>query len=108
MHHRFAWGVPIAIAVVVAGCGGSSGPSLSAFKHGFGAVRPGHTQFGAELGAAIQTAPNHTNSELATEFQRLSTKAAREAAQLRRLDPPSKYRSQLDQITSGFGTVGAD
>jgi hypothetical protein len=106
MRIRFAWGV--AVAAALAGCGGAGGPSLSAFKTGFDDARVSATQFGADLGQAIQTAPQRTNSELATEFQQLSTRATREAAQLRRLDPPAKYRTQLSQVIAGFGTVTSD
>ena len=88
--------------------GGATGPSLSAFKAGYNAARVSATQFGADLGRAIQTAPQRTNSELATEFQQLSTRATREATQLRRLDPPAKYRTQLGQVIAGFGTVRSD
>src|SRR5215469_15385806 len=106
MRIRFAWGV--AVAAALAGCGGASAPSLSAFKAGFDAARVNATQLGADLGRAIQTAPQRTNSELATEFQQLSARAMREAAQLRSLDPPAKYRTQLSQVIAGFGTVTSD
>jgi hypothetical protein len=79
-----------------------------AFKSGFAAARPSHTQFDTDLVTAIKTAPNRTNTELATEFENLSAKAEREAAQLRRLDPPTSYRTQLGQIITGFGTVRTD
>jgi hypothetical protein len=106
MRIRIAWGV--AVAAALAGCGGASGPSLNAFKDGFAAQRTSATQFGADLGRAIGTAPQKTNAEIATEFQQLSTRATREAAQLRRLDPPSKYEAQLGHLITGFGTVRTD
>lgn len=106
MRIRLAWGV--AVAAALAGCGGASGPSLSAFKTGYLAAWPVHSQFGAELVGAIRTAPQKTNAELATEFQQLSDKASHEATQLSRLDPPDKYRTEVDQIIGGIGMVRSD
>lgn len=106
MRIRLAWGV--AVAAVLAGCGGSSGPSLSAFKSGYAALPASHAQFGAALGKAVETAPQKTNAQLATEFQQLSNRASREAARLRRLDPPARYRAQLNRVITGFGTVRTD
>ncbi|MHB8658137.1 MAG: hypothetical protein ACYC91_09310 [Solirubrobacteraceae bacterium] len=95
-------------AGLLAGCGGSSSPSLSAFKQGFAAEKAQFQQLGTQLATAIRTAPQNTDAELATQFASLSSSAVQQAARLRKLDPPSAYKSQVGQLASDFDTVAGD
>jgi hypothetical protein len=92
----------------LAGCGGSSGPSLSSFKSGFAADKAQFRKVGTDLGAAIQTASGKSDSALATEFASLSARATTQAAQLRKLQPPAKYKTAVGQLASSFDTVAND
>lgn len=96
------------LTVALAGCGGSSGPSLSAFKTGFAADKVQFRQLGADLGAALQSAAKKTDAEIAAEFGALSARGTQQAAQLRKLNPPAKFKSDLDQLAASFDTVATD
>jgi hypothetical protein len=96
------------LTVVLAGCGGSSGPSLSSFKSGFAADKAQFSKLGTDLGAAVAGAGSKSNSQLATEFGALSSRATQQAAQLRKLDPPSKYKTELASLAAGIDIVAAD
>ena len=97
------------LAIVLAGCGGgSSGPSLSAFKRGFAASKVQFRQLGADLGASLQKATTRSNSQLAAEFDKLSARARADVTGLRKLDPPAKFKPELKQFISGLDAVGRD
>ena len=96
----------VLLALALAGCGG--GPSLSAFKNGFATDKSQFTKLGSDLAAAIQSARNQTNTELASEFGALSSRAKQQAAQLRKLDLPSKFAAQVKTLAGDFDAVGAD
>jgi hypothetical protein len=97
-----------AATIALAGCGGSSGPSLSAFKTAYAAQKVSFSALGNQLGAAITGAAKKTNAELATEFGTLAHGATQQAAALRKLDAPSKYKAELDSLATSFDTVAAD
>jgi hypothetical protein len=94
--------------LALAGCGGSSAPSLSTFKSGFSADKKQFTKLGTDLAASITGANKKTDDQLATELTALATRAKQEAGQLSKLNPPSKYKSQLGDLESGFKAVSAD
>jgi hypothetical protein len=95
-------------AAAITGCGGSSGPSLSKFKSGYSADKTQLTKLGTDLGTAITNANKKTNAELATEFQSLSTGVSKEATALRKLQPPSGYKSEFNKLTTSLGAVATD
>jgi hypothetical protein len=97
----------IALAAVLAGCG-SSGPSLSAFKSGYGAEKAQFNQLGRDLQTVLQTAGKKTDVQLGSEFSGLAARASQQAVALRKLDPPGKFKSQRDQLATDFDTVAAD
>lgn len=98
-----------ALAVLAAGCGSSSsGPSLSAFKSGFATEKATFRQLGTDLVTEITAAPHKSNAQIATDFSALSTRATVQAAALRGLKPPSKYKPQLNTLATDFDTVSAD
>jgi hypothetical protein len=107
---RRTTGAAIACAAMIAlgGCGGSSGPSLSAFKTAYAARKASFSALGTQLGDAITGAAKKSNAELATEFGTLAQGATQQAAALRKLDPPSKYKAELDSLATSFDTVAAD
>lgn len=97
----------IAAAAALAGCG-NSGPSLSAFKSGYGAQKAQFSQLGRDLHSALQTARKKTDVQLGSEFTALAARAGQQAVALRKLNPPSKFKSQRDQLASDFDTFAAD
>ena len=108
MSSRHLLAGPAVVALAIAGCGGSSGPSLSSYKSGFQVQKTSFRQLGSDLGQAISTAPQRSNSQLATEFATLTQRATAQAAGLRKLNPPSKYKPQNDTLAADFDTVAAD
>jgi hypothetical protein len=98
----------VLLAISVAGCGGSSGPSLSAFKSGFVKTKPQFRQLGADLQTALTQARTKTDAELATELTGLSTRAKQEAAQLAKLDPTPKFKTELKTLSTSLSAVGDD
>jgi hypothetical protein len=98
----------ILLAVVLAGCGGSSGPSLSAFRSGFAANKKSFHSLGVDLQRAIATAQNKTDTQLATEIAALSARAKQQAGSLAKLNPPNRYKADLQKLETGFNSVAAD
>lgn len=98
----------VLLAATVAGCGGSSGPSLSAFKSGFAAQKRSFHSLGLDLQQAIATAQNKTDAQLASEIGALATRARQQAGALGRLNPPSQYRTNLRRLQAGFTAVAGD
>ena len=93
-------------AATITACG--SGPSLSDYKKGFQTDKAQFTQLGSALSTTLQQAGRSSDVVLAGQFSSLASRASQQAAQLRKLKPPSKYKSQNDQLASGFDTVAAD
>jgi hypothetical protein len=106
--HRIVISAAMVAALALAGCGGSSGPSLSAFKSGFSADKTQFRKLGTDLATAITGASKKTDAELATELGALSARAKQQAAQLSKLNPPPKYKTELANLVSAFNAVGAD
>lgn len=96
------------LTVALAACGGSSGPSLSSFKSGFAADKTQFSKLGTDLGGAVAGAGAKSNSQLAIEFGSLASRATRQAGQLRKLKPPSKYKTELARLAAGIDIVAAD
>jgi hypothetical protein len=95
-------------ALALAGCGGSSGPSPSTFKSGYSADKSQFRKLGSDLGSAITGAAKKTDDQLATELGALGTRAKQQAAQLSKLKPPSKFKTELSSLVSGLNAVAAD
>jgi hypothetical protein len=106
--HRIVSCAATVAALALAGCGGSSGPSLSTFKSGFSADKTQFRKLGTDLAAAITGASKKTDAQLATELGALSARAKQQATQLSKLDPPSKYKTELADLVSAFNAVGSD
>ncbi len=83
-------------------------PSLSAFKAGFAKDKASFTKLGNDLGVAIQKAAQTSASQLQKEFSALSARTRHEGEKLAKLDPPAKYKAQLDKLVSDFGPVATD
>ncbi len=93
-------------AAVLAGCG--SGPSLAAFKSAFKAEKARFHQLSLDLQQAIGTAGSKSNAQLASELTALSARADKQASRLARLNPPAKYKGELDKLAAGFRGIGTD
>ncbi|MGI8505595.1 MAG: hypothetical protein ACR2MK_02115 [Solirubrobacteraceae bacterium] len=96
------------LTVAIAGCGASNAPSLSAFKTGFASDKAQFRKLGLDLQREIVGAKAKTDAQLATDLGALSVRAKQQAAQLSKLDPPAKYKAELQKLVSGFNAVGAD
>jgi len=96
------------LIVALAGCGGSSAPSLSAFKAGFTSDRAQFRQLSVDLQREITGARAKTDAQLATEIGALSTRAKRQASDLGDLKPPGKYKPDVQKLISGFTGLAAD
>ncbi len=86
-------------------------PALPARAHsrsGFEVDRAQFRKLGQNLEATIGNAKNKTDAQLAAELQPLSARARRQAAQLAKLEPPAKYKRDLDQLISGFNAMAVD
>jgi hypothetical protein len=98
----------ITLALAVAGCGGSSAPSLSAFKAGFKTDKATFRQLGLDLQKAITGAQAKTDAQLATEISGLASRASAQASAIAKLNPPAKYKADAHQLAAGFRAVSAD
>ena len=96
------------LIVALAGCGGSSAPSLSAFKAAFTSDRAQFRQLSVDLQREITGARAKTDAQLATEIGALSTRAKRQASDLGDLKPPGKYKPDVQKLISGFTGLAAD
>jgi hypothetical protein len=98
------------LTVVLAGCGSSSSstPSLSSFKQSFATEKTQFSKLGNDLGTSIQKAGAKTDVQLAAEFDQLASRAKAQAAALRKLDAPAKFKSELSQLSSGLDAVATD
>ena len=94
--------------LALAGCGGSSQPSLSAFKKGFVSEKNAFRKLGLDLQQEITGAKSKTDSQLATEINALASRASQQASGLAKLNPPAKFKSQLNKLVAGFRSVSTD
>ena len=94
------------LAAPLASCG--SQPSLSAYRTGFQNQRIQAQSLGRDVVTSLLTAHNKSNSQLANEFAGLASHTNQIASNLRKLDPPSKYKSQNSQLASDFTSVAGD
>jgi hypothetical protein len=98
----------IMLTLAVAGCGGSSAPSLSNFKTGFKNDKATFRQLGLDLQKAITSAQSKTDAQLATEIGALASRASQQASAIAKLNPPAKYKADTQKLTAGFRAVAAD
>ena len=97
-----------ALALGGCGAGGSSPPSLSAFKSGFTVEKSAFRQLGLDLQKAITGAKTKTDAQLAVEISSLSTRASAQASRLAKLKPTPKYTANLAKLVAGFRSVSSD
>ena len=98
----------ITLALIVAGCGGSSAPSLSVYKTSFKQNKVTFRQLGLDLQKAITGAQAKTDAQLATEIGALATRASQQASAIAKLNPPAKYTADNQKLTAAFRSVAAD
>jgi hypothetical protein len=98
----------VLLAIGLSGCGGSSAPSLKAFKSGFAANKQSCHSLGIDLQQSIATAQNKTDTQLASEISALATRAKQQGASLGKLNAPGRYKSDLSKLSAGFNAVAAD
>jgi hypothetical protein len=114
LHKRKASVAATLLTLALAGCGGSSGatsgsgPSLSGFKTGFTIAKVQFRRLGSDLGTAVEKAGAKTDVQLAAEFDKLSARAKGQAAALRKLDPPAKFKSELSHLSTSLDSVATD
>jgi hypothetical protein len=106
-HARARIGVAALLAAgVLAACGG--GPSLATFKSAFKADKARFHQLSLDLQQAIGTAGSKSNAQLASELSALSARADKQASELASLNPPAKYKAELDKLVAGFRGIATD
>ena len=99
----------VLVGLLIAGCGGSSKPpSLSEFKSGFQADKVQFRQLGLDLQRAIVGAKGETDAQLATELSTLSTRSSDQATRLKKLNPPPKFKGELQSLVAAFNAVSVD
>jgi hypothetical protein len=109
LHKRTAPLVATLLTIALAGCGGGgSAPSLSSFKHGFAASKVQFRQLAADLRTSLEKATTRSDAQLAAEFDKLAAGARAQAARLRGLDPPAKFRPEMHQFISGLSSLAGD
>lgn len=98
----------VVLTVALAGCGGSSAPSLSAFKSAFTTDHAQFHQLSVDLQRELTGARAKTDAQLAIQIGALSTRAKHQASDLAELKPPGKYKPDVQKLISGFTGLGAD
>ncbi len=98
----------VMLTLATAGCGGSSPPSLSAFRVGFQNEKTMFRQLGLDLQKAIVGAQAKSDTQLASEIGALASRASRQATAIGKLNPPAKYATDTHNLTTGFRAVAAD
>ena len=98
----------VTLALALTGCGGSSAPSLSAFKGHFKSDKASFRQLGLDLQKAITGAQAKTDAQLASEIGALAGRASAQASRLAALRPPDKFKASLTALVTGFKAVSGD
>ncbi len=96
------------LASSLAGCGGSSAPSLSVFRTGFSTQKQSFHKLGVDLQQAIATAQTKSDAQLATEISALARRARQQASSLGRLNPPNRFKADLQMLEGGFSAISTD
>ena len=109
---RLVCAAAMVVGLTVAGCGSSKSSSTStsevAFKAGFASSQKEFRRLGTDLAKDITGAGARTDAELAKEFDRLATRAGRQANQLAALPAPAKYAKRMTSLAAGFHGLKAD
>ena len=105
MAGRRVLGAGLIVGVALSACG-SSGSSTSDFKKKFQAEKRQFQQLGRDIQSAGRNSKN--DAQLAGAFASLASRTNQQATRLRNLNPPSKYKSQTNQLATDFDTVAAD
>ena len=101
----------LAAGIAVAGCGSSGKSSTTSqvsFKSGFATSQQDFRALGTDIAKDITGAGKKTDAAIATEFQKLATRANQQADQLAALHAPARYKKQVASLISGFHAVKAD
>jgi hypothetical protein len=96
------------IALTLAACGGSSGPSQSSFRSAFAANKTALTALGNDVGSDVTHARGQTDLSLASQFSALATRATAEVATLRALKAPDKFKAPLGTLADGVAKAADD
>ena len=100
--------VAFGLALTVAACGGSSGPSESSFKTAYAASKTQLTALGNDVGNDVNNAKGQTDASLAAQFTALSTRATAEVAALKALKTPAKYQAPLTTLEDALASTAGD
>jgi hypothetical protein len=99
----------VAVAVAIAGCGGSSSSDQTAkFKKSYAAVSNHLRQTSQAIGSAIQQAPGQTDAQLATTFHGLASRWQSQVSELETLHPPSNLQTVFNTLTSAATRTESD
>src|SRR3954470_6222461 len=92
--------------VAAAGCGG--GDDSKDFRSDYNKIVREYSTLPTDIGAAIRGASASSDAALARQFKRLSDRLSREAAKMRKLDPPDGARDEFDAFVAGLSRLGGD
>ncbi len=101
----------MAAAVAVAGCGSGTSSSSAGqvdFKTGLAASQKAFRKLGTDIAKDITGAGAKSDSELATEFTELATRAEQQASQLAAMKAPAKYTKRMTSLVAGFHAIKGD
>ncbi len=102
----------VMLALLVAGCGGSSSSSsadqTATFKTGYESAANQLKQSSQAIGAAIQQAPKQTDAQIHAAFQNLASRWQNALSQLQTLKPPANLAVTFNTVTGAAGRVEAD
>lgn len=93
------------LAVPLAGCGKSAEDK---FAEGYKPLNAKLLKLGNELGTSVRGAKGKSNSEVASDFSRLSKKFKTLRTDIDELDPPDKLKGDSDKLTSALGAIEQD
>src|SRR5204863_9474881 len=91
------------VALLVGGCGGGGN-----FKKDYTKTDAQLRQLGVDLGSALRTAKSSTDVALAAKFDSFATRTRKIVADLGKLKPPDKVKSDVQQLQSALETIGSD
>ena len=93
------------VAVPLAGCGKSDEDK---FAGDYKPLNAKLLKLGDELGASVNGAKGKSNSEVASDFSRLSKKFTTLRTDMEGLDPPDKLKGDSDKLSTALGAVEKD
>src|SRR5919199_831802 len=91
------------VALLLGGCGGGG-----SFKKDYTKKDTELRQLGTDLGNALRTAKGTTDVALARKFDSFASRTRKIVADLGKLKPPDKVKSDVTRLRAALETIGSD